>query len=132
MRLIPMVGRALLAPVFIYGGWDVLRNPEGRIKVAQEAGTPQPEIAVRMNAAVMVGAGTLLLLGILPRLAAAALAAALAPTTLAGHPFWKKEGAERKQHVVHFLKNLATIGGLLLVAASSRRDKSLGQAGSST
>jgi uncharacterized membrane protein YphA (DoxX/SURF4 family) len=36
------------------------------------------------------------------------------PTTLAGHPFWELEGAERKAQEVQFYKNLALIGGLLL------------------
>ena len=116
MSLIRLIGRALLGPVFIFGGWDVLRNPEGRIKLAREAGTPQPELAVRANAALMVGAGGSLMLGIAPRLSALALAISLVPTSLAGHPFWKRQGAERKQQMVHFLKNLSTIGGLLLVA----------------
>jgi uncharacterized membrane protein YphA (DoxX/SURF4 family) len=68
------------------------------------------DLAVRANAGLMVGAGGLLLLGVLPR-----PAASLVPTSLAGHQFWKKEGPERKQ-LVHFLKNAATIGGLLLLA----------------
>ena len=68
------------------------------------------DLAVRANAGLMVGAGGLLLLGVLPR-----LAASLVPTLLAGHQFWKKEGPERKQQPVHFLKNAATIGGLLLL-----------------
>ena len=66
---------------------------------------------MRANAGLMVGAGGLLLLGVLPR-----LAASLVPTSLVGHQFWKKEGPERKQQLVHFLKNAATIGGLLLLA----------------
>ena len=68
------------------------------------------DLAVRANAGLMVGAGGLLL-GVLPR-----LAASLVPTSLAGHQFWKKEGPERKQQLVHFHKNAATIGGLLLLA----------------
>jgi uncharacterized membrane protein YphA (DoxX/SURF4 family) len=59
----------------------------------------------------MVGAGGQLLLGVLPR-----LAASLVPTSLAGHQFWKKEGPERKQQLVHFLKNAATIGWFALPA----------------
>ena len=74
------------------------------------------DLAVRANAGLMVGAGGLLLLGVLPRLAAVLLAASLVLTSLAGHHFWKKEGPERKQQPVHLLKNATTIGGLLLLA----------------
>ncbi len=110
------LGRVLLAPIFLYGGWDTLRNPEPRVKLAQSAGAPQADVGVRLNAGLMVGAGALLLLGILPRLAALLLAASMVPTSLFGHQFWKKEGPERGRQLVQFLKNAATIGGLLLLA----------------
>ncbi len=116
MKFIRLLARILLAPVFLYGGWDTLRYPEGRVKLAEAAGTPYADLAVRANAALMVAGGALLVLGIRPRLSAALLAASLVPTSLAGHPFWKKEGSERKQQMTQFLKNTATIGGLLLLA----------------
>ena len=119
MRIMSVLGRMLLAPVFLYGGWDTLQHPAGRVQAAQAAGTPYADLAVRANAAVMVGAGGLLLVGILPRWAAGTLAAILIPTTFAGHPFWNKQGPERKQQLVHALKNAATIGGLLLVASDA-------------
>ncbi len=118
MNVRQLLGRVLLAPIFLYGGWDTLRHPEPRVKKAAEADTPQADLAVRANAALMVGAGALLLLGVLPRLASVLLAASLVPTSLAGHPFWKMEGPERKQQLTHFLKNAATIGGLLLFSVS--------------
>ena len=45
-----------------------------------------------------------------------ALIASLIPTTVAGHPFWTIEDpAARAQQRIHFLKNSAMLGGLLLV-----------------
>lgn len=123
MQSVRFVARGLLASVFLYGGWDTLRHPEARAQVAKAVGTPQADLAVRANAALMVGAGGLLLLGFVPRLAVSVLAASLIPTTLAGHPFWKKQGADRKQQLVHFLKNAATMGGLLLVAVDTNAQR---------
>jgi uncharacterized membrane protein YphA (DoxX/SURF4 family) len=55
--------------------------------------------------------------GILPRLAALALATSLVPTTLAGHRFWEaEEPAEQSRQRTQFLKNCAIFGGLLVVA----------------
>ena len=69
------------------------------------------------NAAVMVGAGTLLALGRVPRLSALTLAASLIPTTLAGHSYWTIEDpVARKTQRIQFHKNLAMLGGLLLAA----------------
>jgi putative oxidoreductase len=76
-----------------------------------------PVTVVRANAAVQVGAAALLSIGILPRLCAMTLAASLLPTTLGGHRFWELDDpAARTQQRIHFFKNCAIIGALLLAA----------------
>jgi putative oxidoreductase len=63
-----------------------------------------------------------LALGVWPRLAAAALAATIVPTTLAGHPYWRMTDlAARRQQRVHFFKNVGLFGGALLVIAERPR-----------
>jgi uncharacterized membrane protein YphA (DoxX/SURF4 family) len=112
-----LVARLLLALPFIVLGWDAAQEPGGRVQQAAAIGIPQPELAVRVNGYTMVAAGTALALGLFPRLSATALAASLAPTTRAGHPFWQETDPQRrKQQQIHFLKNLSMMGGLLLVA----------------
>lgn len=113
------MGRAALAGIFVSGGLDTIRNPGPRAKLVAEAGLPQPELLTRAQGAVMAGAGGLLALGLLPRTAALALLAALVPTTIVGHPFWQRSGADRRQQRLHFLKNLAAMGGLLLVLSET-------------
>jgi uncharacterized membrane protein YphA (DoxX/SURF4 family) len=49
------------------------------------------ELVVRGNAAVQMAGGTMLALGVLPRLSALALVASMVPTTLAGHAYWSLE-----------------------------------------
>ena len=46
-------------------------------------------------------------------LAALGLFVFLIPTTLTFHNFWTLEDPERQQQMIHFLKNLAILGGLL-------------------
>jgi putative oxidoreductase len=113
------VGRAALATMFVTGGADALLNPGPRAPRAAELGVPlDPELAVRVNGAIMLAGGVALALGVWPRLAAAALAGALVPTTLAGHPFWRMEDpATRRQQRIHFVKNVGLFGGALLVVA---------------
>jgi putative oxidoreductase len=127
--------RTMLAPLrpaahFLTGstyallGFDALREPGGRVDQAAPVlaairrWVPLPEddeLVVRGNAAVMVAGGTLLALGIAPRLSALVLAGSLIPTTLAGHSYWAIEDpAARKQQRIQFHKNLAMLGGLLL------------------
>jgi putative oxidoreductase len=76
-----------------------------------------PELLTKVNGGVMVGAGLLLAIGKLPRLSAAALAATLIPTTVAGHRFWEADDEqERAEQQIHFMKNVALLGGLALAA----------------
>lgn len=135
--LLRRVARPLLAGIFITGGIAQLRDPEAHAKAAhpvldQVAGMvpveqpPSNLTLVRVDAGVKVGAGVLLALGKAPRLSAAALAASLIPTTLAGHRFWEEEDPElRSQHQIHFVKNLGLLGGLMLAAADTEGKPSL-------
>ncbi len=118
MTLTGFIGRALLASVFVKNGVDHLQNPDAIVKAAKGAEVPQPELAVMANSAVMVGAGTLLALGVAPKLMSTALAASLVPTTVVGHPFWDKTGREREQQQIQFLKNLALFGALLYISST--------------
>ena len=120
----------MLAPMFVVGGLDALRNPGSKVGKAKSVtsavdrtlGLPDDPIAlVRLNGGVQLIGGVLLAVGTLPRLASLALVASLVPTTLAGHRFWDETDAkERKAQRVQFLKNAAMLGGLLLVVADDR------------
>jgi uncharacterized membrane protein YphA (DoxX/SURF4 family) len=121
----------LLASIFIAGGLDAWRNPEGKVKAAEAVTKPltaaidvlpdDTATLVRVNGAVQVGAGAMLALGKFPRLAALTLMGSIIPTTYAGHRFWEEvdEGA-KAQARTHFLKNLGLLGGLLLAATQPR------------
>lgn len=115
------LGRVLLAGMFVHGGWSAFKQPGRRAGAAERLGLPKPELMVRANGAAMLLGGGAMALGILPRAAALGLIASLVPTTLAGHPFWTEEDeAARRQQMIHFLKNLGLMGGLVLVAARRR------------
>ena len=125
----------MLAATFIYGGIDTLRNPAPKVKLAGDTVGPlvnaipqlsSAEQVVKIDAAVKIVAGATLALGKFPRLSSAALVASLVPTTYSGHPFWeKKDPAERRQQLVHFLKNASMVGGLLLAAVDTEGKPSL-------
>ncbi len=137
MPLSRMIARPLLASMFIAGGLDAIRHPEGKAKAAQAVTVPlsrrlpalpdDPELLVQVNGAVQVGAGALLALGRFRRLAAIALIGSIIPTTYAGHRFWEEEDeAARTQQQIHFLKNLGLLGGLILAAFDTEGAPSVG------
>jgi putative oxidoreductase len=104
-----------LAFVFIAGGMSTLRNPRPRVEEIARVRFPVPELAVRINAALMVVAGIALALNFQAALASLLLALLLVPTTVFGHAFWIEEGQRRQLQMSNFFKNLAILGGLLLV-----------------
>ncbi len=110
------LSQLLLAGIFMKGGAAAFLEPGGRIEKVAKAGLPNSRAAVELNGAAMVAGGTMLALGIAPKLAAVALLGNLVPTTIIGHAFWKEErGAAREAQMIQFLKNLGLLGGLLLV-----------------
>ncbi len=140
------IARPLLAGIFISGGMDQLLRPEPKAKSAQPildkaapaldqaqklpVAVPGPSDAntwVQVDGAVKVGGGLLLALGRVPRLAAAALAASLVPTTLAEHRYWEiQDKNERTAQQIHFFKNCSMLGGLLLAVADTEGKPSVG------
>ena len=120
------LARPLMAGMFIYGGLDAVRRPQPKTAAAEPvvesiaASTGMTtEQLVRVNGAVQVVAGSALALGMFPRPAALALAASLVPTTLAGHRFWEADASARRGQTIHFLKNVAMVGGLIITANST-------------
>lgn len=126
------IAGSLLAPMFIRGGWDAFQNPESKVKAAEPftravserlSFVPDdPAVLIRLNGAVQVGAGALLATSMFRRPAALLLIGSLIPTTIAGHAFWKEvDEQKRSQQQIHFLKNAAMLGGLVLVVAGRRK-----------
>ncbi len=133
MHPVRTVARAMLAGIFVIQGGEALAHPEPLIERARRVtdrvgpalGNVHPDLPadarslVRLNAAVMVAGGALLVTP-LHRPAAVAVIASLVPTTLAAHSFWEHgDEAQRKQQRVQFLKNLGLLGGLMLAAADT-------------
>ena len=136
MTLIRLVARPMLASTFVYGGINALRNASALAEAAKPvndeirgiAGKVAPSVPipeddktlVRINAGVHIAAGLALATGRAPRLSAAALAATVVPTTMAGHAFWKqKDKAARNAQMTHFFKNLSMLGGLVLASVDT-------------
>lgn len=117
--------RSLLASMFVIGGVEALRRPDEVAPAAEDVADPvadrtgidtSAEELVKINGAVQVAGGVMLITGFFPRVAAIALGASLVPTTLAAHRFWEEEGDERTRQLIHFCKNAGLLGGLLFAA----------------
>lgn len=114
--MLKTLAHMLLSAIFISGGFKVFQEPGGRPQKVAAAGIPAPRQATILNGAIMTVAGTTLALGIAPKLSALALIGTLIPTTFVGHPYWTETAPQnRANQQIHFMKNIAMIGGLVAV-----------------
>ena len=110
--------RYLLALIFLMNAVEVI----DQAKPAQEMlerGVPDAVVPLLLWVGRMLQfvAGVTLLCGFRQRVAALALIAFLVPATLTARPFWLDHTSARQLQLIHFMKNLALIGGLLFVAS---------------
>ncbi|MFW0151305.1 DoxX family membrane protein [Mycobacterium sp. smrl_JER01] len=142
--LIRRVARPMLSAVFISRGIEALRSPkpatdatrqtlEGLSKLPDPVGTNVPsnaETVAKVTAAVQIGGGLLLATGRLPRVASAALALSVVPSSLGGHAFWNETDPERKADERRaFVTDVSLIGGLIIAAVDTEGRPSLGWRG---
>ena len=113
MRTIaPVLGRILMATIFVFSGIGKLFHPAATIGYIQSSGLPFATLGLVLAIAVELGGGTMLALGLKTRWVAAALALFSIVTGVAFH------GAIGDQNqLIHLLKNIAMAGGLLQVVA---------------
>ncbi len=142
-----VLARFLLSAVFLAGGVNKLfhwRETENQLmgvlsnwqsflsfsETAQNLFTSvilfTPVLLIVATILELVGA-LLLLLGIKEKVGAALLIAMLVPVTILYHQFWFVEAIAKELQQTMFLKNLAIIGGLIMVLlhggdTSSKRD----------
>lgn len=113
-------GRILLSLIFIIAGVGKILNFSGTLQYMNAEGL------VFLTPLLLVGAiiielvfGLLLVIGYKTRLAAIVLFLFLIPTTIIFHDFWNVAAEpEKTVQSIMFFKNLAIMGGLLILAAA--------------
>src|ERR1051325_11095059 len=107
-----LLGRLLLALIFIIDGWELLSNYSGSQGYMEFNGVPGQLLPLAIL--TEIAGGLLVVAGLLTRWAAIALAGFCVLTALLFHRnFADVEHLE----MVHFLKDLAIAGGFLTLAA---------------
>lgn len=115
--VVPLLGRILISPVFILAGITKVMAFSMMVGYVASAHLPLPKVSLACAAAIEILGGLAILTGFHTKLAAWILFLFLIPTTLLFHNFWAMEGMARQDNMGHFEKNLAIMGGLLLLAA---------------
>jgi putative oxidoreductase len=112
-----LIGRLLIAYLFVPAGWGKIVGFAGSVGYATSKGMPMPDIAVAIATVFEFGGGLMLLFGWQTRLAAAVRAFYVAVLTPIFHNFWALPQAQQMVQKINFDKNAAIIGGLLFLVA---------------
>ena len=117
-RYAPITGRILLSIIFLLSAFGKATDFSGMEQYMASKGLPAIPLLLALAMLTEALGGLSLLLGFKARWGALLLFLFLIPTTLIFHDFWALTGAMRQDMQIHFLKNLAIMGGLLMVAAN--------------
>ena len=103
-----LIGRLLLAAMFILSGFGKLGDPSGTIGYIASAGLPLPPVAYAIALVVEIGAGILLVLGYRARWVALILAA----FTLASAIGFHTDFADQNMNSSHPIEDLTVLSAV--------------------
>lgn len=111
----PLVGRILIALIFVMSGFGKIPGFEGTVGYIASKGLPFPALAAIAAIVVELGGGIALILGWKARWAAAAMLLFTVSAAVIFHNFWGVAADQAQNQMIHFMKNISMVGGLLMV-----------------
>ena len=112
-----LIGRILIAIIFIKAGWGKIGGWEGTAGYMASKGLPMVPLLLAATIALELGGGILLAAGWQTRWVALLFFLWLIPTTFIFHAFWGIDSAQVQNQMNHFLKNVAIMGAMLMLFA---------------
>jgi len=112
-----LVGRLLLASLFLPAGIGKLTGFAGTVAYISSAGLPMPALAAAGALIVEIGGGAALIAGAGTRIAALVLALFTLVASFVFHAYWAVPADQQYVTQLLFFKNIAVAGGLLTLAA---------------
>jgi putative oxidoreductase len=117
-----LAGRIALGAIFVLSGFNKLMGVDAFAASLATRGVPMSSILAPLGAGVEFVGGLAIVLGFQVRYAAALMILFTIVATLISHRFWEFTGPARVMQQSQFMKNLAIIGGfIVLIAAGSGR-----------
>jgi putative oxidoreductase len=122
-----LIGRVLIGWLFVESGWRKLMGMDAFVANLVNRRVPYATVLGWTGAPLEFFGGLALMLGFWARCAALAMIVFTILATLIGHRYWEiTDAALRRIQQVHFAKNLAIIGGLVLLAVTGGGRLSVG------
>ena len=111
----PLVGRILIALMFVISGYGKIKGFDSTVGYIASKGLPLPQLAAVGAIIVELGGGLMLIAGWKARWAAAAMFLFTAVAAVIFHNFWAAPADAAQSQMIHFMKNISILGGLLYV-----------------
>ena len=113
-----LLGRFLIAALFLPAGIAKLTGFAGTVGYIQSVGLPAPLVAAVLALVIEIVGGVALLVGYQTRIAAVVLAVFTFFASVFFHAYWAAPADQAFIAQLLFFKNIAVIGGLLVLASS--------------
>lgn len=111
-----LVGRILLGLLFLMNVWPRLSSGVGGFaRYLASLGVPAPEFFAWVSSAIELVAGIALILGVATRYSALLLLLYVIVATVFAHRYWEYPAVAQTAQYFNLIKNLAVMGGLLLL-----------------
>jgi putative oxidoreductase len=110
-----LAARLLLATLFLIFGWRKLRDFSGTVGQMVQLGVPVPVVAAAVATFMELPVAFAVAVGAFARPSALLMFFYTLGTALIGHRYWTITGADRVDSMDGFYKNLAIMGGFLLL-----------------
>lgn len=116
MDVLVFLARILYGGSLLMLGLDNLTRPRQTASYAASKGVPSPELLVPISGILIVFGGLGIALGLWAKIGALMVIAFLLPVTPIMHDYWTLDDPQARQNQqIHFMKNLALLGGALLI-----------------
>ena len=113
-----LIGRILIVTLFLPAGLSKLAGFEGTLAYFASLGIPAPIFALVATIVIEIVGGLALLVGFQTRLVAIILALFTLAAAITGHAFWAAPADAAFIAQLLFFKNIAVMGGLLVLAST--------------
>ena len=113
--LMTLLGRLAMSAIFAHAAWGKVTAFGRTADMMGGAGMPLAPLFLAGAIALLAAGSLSLALGYRVRWGAAALIAFLVPATLIFHRYWAVPEDQVRMQQIQFMKNLALVGGLLVM-----------------
>jgi len=124
---VSLVGRLALAAMFLWSGYGKLAYMDANVGYMTAFGLPAAGLLIWGALLVELVGGAMLVTGWKARGAAVVLAVFTVVATFVFHAYWNSPADQALNQQIHFMKNVAIIGGLLGVVAHGSGRFALGR-----